>query len=838
MKQKNKNGKNRFSAGFRRKGDKESFKLLLKNNNYKDQRNSIAYKQKYTPISILFKNDPISLQLIQSLIKFNEININNNIDNYINNNNEEKQEKYLKDLINKIIKLIKSHRGLYNFISYYKIDDKFLFKIIPELQYQQREKNYIILEENDNSTQVNFLLKGKIAFTKKNNSNVKEKYIQNENIFGMFDVIYERKRKLSCICATECCYLSIEKEFFKKNIEEKVIRIESEKKSFLVKFFNKYLIIPLTKLERFITKYVEILFFGKNDIIYKKGDTNKSLYLIFNGEANLMANINDGEFFVLSKSNQSISHLQEMARNIDYINIIKKEGNVEDNKINNNNKIEYLDFLLEKANYEVISTLSKGCVGGLEITTGMTKFKYSLISNTNFCSILKLNIEHLEDEHLKMLLINLLPNFIKSEKKIHHQIKNIKYIDNNIIPPSCQKYKDMSNLINNTNNNIELKNQNIQNSKIYNKNYINLNITDNEDNKTYEKIIQKIDDRFDKNEGGFIKMNNFNIYLCKKKYFLKEKIKNSKRNDITINNFIKKYKEVNLNNLKNSSFKMNYLLNEKTIKSTNLYESIISKKYNNNLKSYKKSNSKSELKTWNFPSPKSKLSVNKNLFNMNMNFSKKEKKNNRAQSSKITKKQYFNRLNEIFENYYKKKYLQKDYSKGDDDNEDHKLVSIQLIMNSFRKNKNINLLKKKNNFIKEIVYMKEPLSKDEKINTNTLTYDSSDRIDNTETITNTLPTYYRENKNLSKFNTINEFNFNENNFENNKNSERVIKIVNNKYIRDLFYMNSNNNIFKIKNRRKFLFNKVKDKKNIKNRMIFYDTGHFDMPLATNLPKFE
>ena len=834
MKQKYKISKNRFSAGFRRKGDKESFKLLLKNNNYKDQRNSIAYKQKYTPISILFKNDPISFQLILTLIKFNEINKDNNINNYIDNHNEEKQEKDLKDLINKIIKLIKSHRGLYNFISYYKIDDKLLFKIIPELQFQQREKNYIIWEENDNSTQVNFLLKGKISFSKKNNSSVEEKYIQNENIFGMLDVIYERKRKLSCICATECCYLSIEKEFFKKNIEEKVSRIELEKKSFLIKFFNKYLIIPLIKLERFIMKYVEILFFRKNDIIYKKGDTNKSLYLIFNGEANLMTNINEGEFFVLSNSNQSINRLQEMARNIDYINIIKNENNAENNKVNNNNKIEYLDFLLEKANYEVISTLSKGCVGGLEITTGMTKFKYTLISNTNFCAILKLNIEHLEDEHLKMLLINLLPDFIKSEKKIHHQIKNIKYIDNNIIPPSCQKYKDMSNLIN---NNVELKSQNIHKSKNYNKNYISLNITDNEDNKTYDKIIQKIDDRFDKNEGGFIKMNNFNINLCKKKYYLKEKIKNSKRNDITIINFIKKYKEENLNNLKNSSFKMNYLLNEKTIKSANLYESILSKKYNNNQKSFKNSYSKSELKTWNFPrSPKSKLSTNKNLFNMNMNFSKKEKKNNRAQSSKITKKKYINKLNEIFENYYKKKYLQKDYSKGDD-NEDHKLVSIQLIMNSFKKNKNINLLKKKNNFIKEIVYMKEPLSKDEKINTNTLTYDSSDRINNTETI-NTLTTYYRENKNLSKFNTINEFNFNENKFENNKNSERVIKIVNNKYLRDLFYINSNNNTFKIKNRRKLLFNKIKDKKNIKHRMIFYDTGHFDMPLATNLPKFE
>jgi hypothetical protein len=58
----------------------------------------------------------------------------------------------------------------------------------------------------------------------------------------------------------------------------------------------------------------------------------------------------------------------------------------------------------------------------------------------------------------------------------------------------------MSNLINNTYNNIELKNQNIHNSKSYNKNNISLNITDNEDNKTYEKIIQKIDDKFDKNE--------------------------------------------------------------------------------------------------------------------------------------------------------------------------------------------------------------------------------------------------------------------------------------------------------------------------------------------------
>ena len=75
----------------------------------------------------------------------------------------------------------------------------------------------------------------------------------------------------------------------------------------------------------------------------------KSLYLIFNGEANLMTNINEGEFFVLSKSNQSISRLQEMAKNIDYISIIKNEDNINNNKININNKNEYLDFLLDKA---------------------------------------------------------------------------------------------------------------------------------------------------------------------------------------------------------------------------------------------------------------------------------------------------------------------------------------------------------------------------------------------------------------------------------------------------------------------------------------------------------
>ena len=83
----------------------------------------------------------------------------------------------------------------------------------------------------------------------------------------MLDIMYERKRKLSCFCLTECCYLSFEKDFFKKYLDEKVNRVEIEKKSFLVKFFNSFITIPLIKLERFITNHVEILFFGKNEVI-------------------------------------------------------------------------------------------------------------------------------------------------------------------------------------------------------------------------------------------------------------------------------------------------------------------------------------------------------------------------------------------------------------------------------------------------------------------------------------------------------------------------------------------------------------------------------------------
>jgi len=70
---------------------------------------------------------------------------------------------------------------------------------------------------------------------KKTTSGEKEKFILNENnIFGLLDIIYERKRRISCASLTGAYsyYLSIDREFFQNFIEEKVNKTEIEKKSF------------------------------------------------------------------------------------------------------------------------------------------------------------------------------------------------------------------------------------------------------------------------------------------------------------------------------------------------------------------------------------------------------------------------------------------------------------------------------------------------------------------------------------------------------------------------------------------------------------------------------
>ena len=849
--------KPRNSITFRINARRDSFKL--KKRSSKARKKSFIYKEELTPIPVLFKNDPVTLELIESIKLYNELKSKKRNKYTIYEEEEETNPKYI---IKNISRNIKAHKGLYNLFSYYKIfDDRIIKRLSPLLQFFQFDKNRYIWEENDNSDKIYFLLKGKLSFKKNAGTFLeKEKFKLNENnIFGMLDIIYERKRKLSCICLTECCFIGFEKDFFKKYMEEKVNKIEAEKKSFLVKFFNSHITIPLIKLERFISNHIEMLFFGKNDVIYREGDKNKCLYLIFNGEANLIENINKGEFFILSKYNQSVERLKERAKNINYIKIIKGEENQNNNQkiLDKDKKMKNLELLLDKSNYRIMSTLSRGSIGGLEITSGITKFKYNLISNTNFCSVIKINLEFLDDDHLKMLMINLLPTFIKYEKKIHVQIKNIKYIDHHVVPPYCRKYKNISNLIKSSNNN-SLDNNSLSDEESkqninYTKSNINLNISinDNENDRTYQRIIQKIDDNFDTNEGGFIKMNNFNRSLCKQKFYIKEQLKDSRRRDIKIFKFIKKYEKDHMNDIKCSKVKMNYLLSDENIKSKNdNFFELLLLKHRNNKKNNKKNKSKPEFKVWKFQNPRNKLihhGFSTNFLNFNKNQKSKKKNNKKTiQSSKITKKEYHSRINEIFENYYNKKYLRKDYTKKEE-NDNHKLVSIRLL----KEDGELNLKDKKDNlnetggdFIKEIIIMKGKEYKEEGTNTHDLSYEN-----NNNDIFNSINTFsniYNDKKCITQFNSFNEFKNNLTNKENTKNSEKVIKIVNNNYIRDLFYKNSyyNNNYNskannKFRNARKKLYNEIPNKKlgNFqKNRMIFYDTGRFDMPLASVLSK--
>ena len=436
----------------------------------------------------------------------------------------------------KIFKILKNYKLFFFFFSHYKIEDKALIKLIPLLEYHYYPKNNYIFREGDNSSKMYFILKGKISFSKKINSlefdkpQDMEQYKMGEGrYFGEWDLVFCRKNKVSAFCLENCHIISIRKENFQKYIQEKFTKIESDIKTNLVKTLSKYLYMPQVKLERFVLSDVKMLFFKKSEIIYNEGEENRYLYLIYDGEVNLLKNISKGEDHSLitnSFDKIKLENIQKKAKNINYKEILKKPM-----QINNNHNLFKLDLQLNKNNYQIVSTLGNGSFAGLEIVTGVTYFKYSLISNTNFTSIYRINLKNLE-EHLKEFMLNLIPLYFELEEKIHIQIDNIKYIDSNIVPNLCQKYKN-------------------QNNK-------NTEIDMDENDETFIKQIKKIENKFDKNEGGFIKMNNYNNNLQKQINALKDQLKENQLKDKKIDLFVKKYEEEQLAKLKYKKVRLSY----------------------------------------------------------------------------------------------------------------------------------------------------------------------------------------------------------------------------------------------------------------------------------------
>jgi CRP-like cAMP-binding protein len=494
-----------------------------------------------------FKKDSLNFELLYTIIKLSNPVLRSN-----------KNEK--KNLINEILEIMKNRKLFFYFITFYSINDDILKKLIPSLKYDYCNKDHYIYKENDISEKFYFLIKGKISFRKKEIYNTNEsslitkeieKFVLEENnYFGEMDLIYDRKKNYSAYCINDCHFLVIKKDIFKKLIEEKISKIETDKKLFLISLFNNYTKIPSIKLERFLSSNVQTLFFRRNEIIYKEGEDNINLYIIFIGEANLIKDINEEEFSYLIKYNESIKNLQRKASNINYseiINLVKKKNKEEEK----NDEMIKLDILLNKTKYNIVGNLVKGSIGGLEITTGIRKLKYSLISNSDFTCVLKVDLINIDD-YLNMLMINLLPVFIKSEKNIHERIKNMKLIDENLLPYSCKKLKK---------NNEKIK----------------IEKEEEENDKVYKRQIQKINDNFQLNRGGFIQMNDYNFNLHKQRNYFRQMLKKNKKNNNQINNILKNLTKEEKIHLKYTKFKMNNILSTPK-KDINVNEFILSNK--------------------------------------------------------------------------------------------------------------------------------------------------------------------------------------------------------------------------------------------------------------------
>ena len=488
----------------------------------------------------IFKNDQIYYNILSSLMKLPKTNDKKNI---------EKNDKYAY-IINRILENMKKKNLFFFFLNFYKIDDITLKKIIPYLSYEYHIKGSQLFYENDFPNKFYFIIKGFISFHKneiikdqeKNISIVDvEKYILGpDKYFGELDLIYDQKKTTSAFCKTDCHLITLKQEIFKKYLEDKISKIETKKKKFIFSFFRNFSRIPNMRMEKIFLNNVKTLFYRQNRIIYKSGENNNGLFLIYKGEAIIVNDIKKGEFSYLKNYSENINNIQKKALRLDYINIIentqiKNEDKIlfekeNDKNINHEIELNDLNLLLNKTKYNIICRMNKGAIGGLEIVTGINKFKYTLISNSDLTVVLKIELKNIDD-YLTNFMLNLIPVFVKFEKNIHERIKNMKLIDENITPSSVQKLKKEKKV------SFDKKNE-------------------EENDKIYKKNIQKINKSFQINYGGFIKNNKYNYNLYQKKEKFKDLLKYNQKEILKLEKFLIDLDKKEKLNLKYSAFKM------------------------------------------------------------------------------------------------------------------------------------------------------------------------------------------------------------------------------------------------------------------------------------------
>ena len=713
-----------------------------------------------------FKNYPQDFDLLYPIMKLSDPDL------------EIENTKKKNTLINEIFREIKKRYSFFYFLSFYHINDNILMKLIPFLTYENYSAGNYIYKENDLSTKFYFIIKGIISFRKKeivviDDTNSKiveaEKFILGEEkYFGETDLIYDRRKRYSAYCTTECHFLTVKKEIFKKLIEDKIARVETEKKIFLISFFNTYADIPSVKLEKFIFNNVQTLFFKRNEVIYREGEDNICLYIIYCGEANLIKNINEGEFSYIPNFNESIKYISKKAGKMNYPVIIN--SNVQKIEEEKNSEMMKLDILLNKSKYSIVGNLVKGSIGGLEITTGIRKLKYSLISNSEFTCVLKIDLRNIDD-YLNMLMINLLPFFIKLERNINRRINNIKLIDETILPLSCKKLKKS------------------KSTRQFQK-------EEEENDKVYKKHIQNINDNFQLNRGGFIKVNEYNFKLYQQKTYFQKMLKNNQKKNFKIKEILKNLEKEEKLNLKFTEFKMNkyisspqksktideYITDKKLKRPESCFFTCSTKK-NNNLKFHDLKLNGIDLnskKDYYSPNKENILSKNNNLFKITKR-ALKIIKNNNKKKKKLTWADFKTEVK-----FDKKENIKKNFSNLDDI-----IAKIKL-----KKEK----AKSKNKAKNALLYIKKALSIDDNYTKKVFIYRSPKSNTKTKEIFYSTP----NNNNI----------LNVNNYKNKYNKTKEDKMVSS--------FDINEKDLKIQNTK------------ISKKLMFYNTGKFDIPLLSDI----
>ena len=662
-------------------------------------------------ISNGLKKDIQSLQLILDIFLYKAYSL-------IKNNDEIRPIK--KDLF----LLIKNHDTFRYFLYNNNIDDNTLLKIIPHLKYKHFIENEIIFKEGEDSLYMYFILKGKVSVMNGSKKLNQIKVIKEKENFGQWDIIYHRKRKLSYYASEECHIIYIDKHIVRKYLQEKIIKGDNDIKTFATKFLKNNKINSFLKIERLINN-MKILYYRKGEIIYKEGEENTNIYLVYKGETKLVKKIKNGEFTYIENLNDNIYKIQEKAKNLNYKNLISdeiSEKKLENEKSKNNNNTP--NILIENSEYKTLAILGKGNIGGLEISTGIKNKKYTMIANHDYTTIIQIELYFIKD-NINKFLLNLLPLFIQSEKDIHSRFKQIRKIENKM----QTNYK---------NNNID-----------------NLSLLNN--NKYYINEIQKINKKLDINEGGFIIVNDFNIKLNNSKNKLKEQLIRSN----------KKYLEINM--LAND-------YNKKEENKNNNYNQVKMMK-NNNIKKYKLN--------LNIPIKCRSRTYNKRIyFKKNM-------------SQKYFAKKTLENFDIVIENYRRRKdFLIRDF------------VNPQIIKTE-RANEKMEFNSDDNRLLKEIIILNKKNNKEiEEYKGKSYNNQSSKSKD----------IKFKKRINSALLNKLTTF-------ENKK--ENKIFIINKYILRRLFAKNM------IK-KKKIKSLDIKSISNIEKRILYYNTGRYDMPFVTNL----